>query len=48
MADDGDDLVVALGRQGDDLGAELGDDRGDRGERRVGGVAVGVSTQTAP
>ena len=37
VADDGDDLVVAIGGQGDDIGAELGDDRGDRGERAVGG-----------
>ena len=31
VADDGDELVVAVGRQRDDLGAELGDDRGDHG-----------------
>ena len=37
VADDGDHLVVVLGSEGDDLGAELGDDRGDGGERRVGG-----------
>ena len=36
VADDGDHLVVAVGRHGDDLGAELGDDLGDGGERGVG------------
>lgn len=42
------DLVVALGRQGDDIGPELGDHRGHRANV-VSAVAVfGVSTQTAP
>ena len=37
MADDGDHLVVVVGAERDDLGAELGDDGGDGGERGVGG-----------
>ena len=48
MTDDRDDLVVAIGGQGDDVGTELGDDRCDLAERAVGGGAVGVSTHTAP
>ena len=38
VADDGDHLVVAVRRHRHDLGAELGDDAGDVGERHVVGA----------